>query len=159
MTVTGDDALNAGDAVFLGFMGQHRTWDHITDGEDPWNPSGKVSVDLDKAATVGGDPDLVEPTVRSYVERQLDLIAAGTREIGTVVTHVLTQFLAKFRYFVANIGAMDALFDASMGGGSGGRRIPNGVYSVLCELLFADGDGAQQDKVEAALAVRLRHGH
>ena len=68
------------------------------------------------------DPDLVEPTVRSYVERQLDLIAAGTREIGTVVTHVLTQFLAKFRYFVANIGAMDALFDASMGGGSGGRR-------------------------------------
>ena len=40
-------------------------------------------------------------------------------------------------------------------GGSGGRRIPNGVYSVLCELLFADGDGAQQEKVEAALAVRL----
>ena len=40
-------------------------------------------------------------------------------------------------------------------GGSGGRRIPNGVYSVLCELLFADGDGAQQAKVEAALAVRL----
>jgi DNA topoisomerase-3 len=66
------------------------------------------------------DPDLVEPTVRSYVERQLDTIASGKQDLGTVVSHVLAQFMAKFRYFVAHIGEMEELFEASMGQSAAG---------------------------------------
>eukprot|EP01046_Picozoa_sp_COSAG06_P026635 COSAG06_NODE_2303_length_7118_cov_4.980339_6_plen_349_part_00 len=66
------------------------------------------------------DPDLVEPTVRRFVEGQLNLIAEGKRDIGTVVSHVLAQFLAKFKYFVAHVGGMEELFEASMGQGAAG---------------------------------------
>ena len=66
------------------------------------------------------DPDLVEPTVRRFVEGQLNLIAEGKRDIGTVVSHVLAQFMAKFKYFVEHVGGMEELFEASMGQGAAG---------------------------------------
>lgn len=68
------------------------------------------------------DPDLVEPTVRSYVERQLDTIASGKQDLGTVVSHVLGQFMAKYRYFVTHIGEMEELFEASLGQLAAGPR-------------------------------------
>jgi DNA topoisomerase IA len=43
------------------------------------------------------DPELVLPTVRSYVERQLDLIAHGSATMATVVSAVLKQFKAKYQ--------------------------------------------------------------
>lgn len=51
--------------------------------------------------------------VRSHVEKQMDLIAKGQAEREAVVAHTLDQFARKFRYFVAKIERMDALFEAS----------------------------------------------
>ena len=59
------------------------------------------------------DPDLALPTVRGYVEAQLNLIASGSRSISAVVPYVLNQFYNKFKYYVRKIGLMDSLFEAS----------------------------------------------
>lgn len=51
--------------------------------------------------------------VRSHVEKQINLIAAGSAEKEAVVAHTLEQFRAKFMFFVAHITRMDTLFEAS----------------------------------------------
>ena len=68
------------------------------------------------------DPQLVLPTVRSHVEAQLDLVARGEAKRAAVVAHCLAELQTKYRYFVAKIGRMEELFDASFGrrGGGGG---------------------------------------
>ena len=59
------------------------------------------------------DPDLVKPTMRSAVEKQLDLIAHGKADFDSVLSHTLEVFKLKFLYFVTNITGMDQLFEVS----------------------------------------------
>lgn len=82
------------------------------------------------------DPDLVEPTVRSYVERQLDTIASGKQDLGTVVSHVLAQFMAKFKYFVTHIGEMEELFEVGTD-----RHFPPPQSSNHTNLISRCGSG------------------
>lgn len=59
------------------------------------------------------DPELVLPTMRSDVEKLLNLIAAGSADFRSVLQHALQIFRMKFQYFVSNIADMDSLFEAS----------------------------------------------
>lgn len=59
------------------------------------------------------DPELVLPTMRSDVEKLLNLIAAGSADFRSVLQHALQIFRTKFQYFVLNIADMDALFETS----------------------------------------------
>ena len=59
------------------------------------------------------DPDLVKPTMRSAVEKQLDLIALGKADFQSVLAHTLEVFKRKFLYFVKNVEGMDQLFEVS----------------------------------------------
>ncbi|CAG0921960.1 unnamed protein product [Notodromas monacha] len=57
--------------------------------------------------------NLVLPTMRSAVEEQLNLIAAGKADFSAILRHTLDVFLNKFIYFVKSIDAMDELFEVS----------------------------------------------
>ena len=59
------------------------------------------------------DPELVTPKVRADIESQCALIAVGKAQAEEVTAHVLSTFKAKFEYFLANIGTLDALFESS----------------------------------------------
>lgn len=59
------------------------------------------------------DPELVLPTMRSDVEKLLNLIAAGSADFHSVLKHALEIFRMKFEYFVLNIVHMDTLFESS----------------------------------------------
>ncbi|XP_055302573.1 DNA topoisomerase 3-beta isoform X2 [Sitodiplosis mosellana] len=59
------------------------------------------------------DPELVLPTMRSDVEKALNLIAAGSADFGSVLKHAVEIFRMKFLFFVQNICVMDSLFEAS----------------------------------------------
>ncbi|XP_070567600.1 DNA topoisomerase 3-beta-1-like [Ptychodera flava] len=59
------------------------------------------------------DPDLSLPTMRSAVEEQLNLIAAGKVDFHAVLRHTLDIFTRKFQYFVTQISGMDELFEVS----------------------------------------------
>ena len=59
------------------------------------------------------DPDLCLPKMRSQVETQLNLIAAGKANFQDVLQHTLKIFEQKFHYFVQNISLMDSLFELS----------------------------------------------
>ena len=61
------------------------------------------------------DPELVLPTVRSHVERQLELVAKGEARRAAVVAHCLGEFRLKFDHLVRTISRMDELFEASFG--------------------------------------------
>lgn len=56
------------------------------------------------------DPELVLPKVRSAIEAECSLIAAGKASKAAVLAHALSIFKAKFAYFSAHIEAMNALF-------------------------------------------------
>ncbi|KAL3095009.1 hypothetical protein niasHS_006360 [Heterodera schachtii] len=59
------------------------------------------------------DPDLILPTMRANVERQLDLIAKGKADYQTIKNQTLEIFRQKFLNFVQNINLVDALFGDS----------------------------------------------
>ncbi|XP_060927383.1 DNA topoisomerase 3-beta-1 [Limanda limanda] len=59
------------------------------------------------------DAELVLPTIRSAVEKQLNLIAQGKADFRQVLQHTLDIFKRKFHYFVDSITGMDELMEVS----------------------------------------------
>ncbi|XP_076846010.1 DNA topoisomerase 3-beta-1 isoform X3 [Brachyhypopomus gauderio] len=59
------------------------------------------------------DVELVLPTIRSAVEKQLNLIALGKVNFNQVLQHTLDIFRRKFHYFVDSIASMDELMEVS----------------------------------------------
>lgn len=59
------------------------------------------------------DQELVLPTIRSAVEKQLGLIAAGKADFPPVLEHALNIFKRKFHFFVDSIAGMDELMEVS----------------------------------------------
>ncbi|KAF8361154.1 hypothetical protein PRIPAC_88077 [Pristionchus pacificus] len=59
------------------------------------------------------DPELVLPTIRADLERQLDMIASGQADFMTVKNHAVDLFRRKFLYFKDNMPRFDALFAAT----------------------------------------------
>lgn len=56
------------------------------------------------------DAELVLPTIRSAVEKQLNLIAQGKADYRQVLGHTLDVFKRKFHYFVDSIAGEACLF-------------------------------------------------
>ncbi|XP_061784948.1 DNA topoisomerase 3-beta-1 isoform X2 [Nerophis lumbriciformis] len=59
------------------------------------------------------DAELVLPTIRSAVEKQLNLIALGKANFQQVLQHTLDIFKRKFHFFVDCVSGMDQLMEVS----------------------------------------------
>nr|CAD2171031.1 unnamed protein product [Meloidogyne enterolobii] len=59
------------------------------------------------------DADLVEPTMRANVEKQLNLIAEGKADYIAMKSQTLDMFKQKYEYFVTNIKLVDSFFEDS----------------------------------------------
>ncbi|GMS83824.1 hypothetical protein PENTCL1PPCAC_5999, partial [Pristionchus entomophagus] len=59
------------------------------------------------------DPELVLPTIRADLERQLDMIASGQADFMTVKNQAVDLFRRKFVYFNDRMPTFDALFSAT----------------------------------------------
>lgn len=59
------------------------------------------------------DPQLVAPTMRSEIEKQLNQIAKGAIDFETVLAYALDIFKKKYEYFVAKIEKMNSLFEVN----------------------------------------------
>ncbi|KAK7576755.1 hypothetical protein V9T40_013041 [Parthenolecanium corni] len=59
------------------------------------------------------DRELVEPTTRSKMEEQLNLIARGEADFLKVLGEVIKLFKKKYQFFTKNIEDMDSLFEVS----------------------------------------------
>ena len=59
------------------------------------------------------DPDLCLPTMRSEVEKQLNLIACGKVDMNSVLDYTVDIFSRKYDYFTKMISHMDELFEAT----------------------------------------------
>ncbi|XP_019849486.1 PREDICTED: DNA topoisomerase 3-beta-1-like isoform X2 [Amphimedon queenslandica] len=59
------------------------------------------------------DPELVKPTMRSEIEKQLNEIALGKADYDQVLSHTLDIFRRKFSYFRDNVSGMNELFEAT----------------------------------------------
>lgn len=57
------------------------------------------------------DNDLIQPTRRAAIERELNQIIEGKLDYKTVLTETIRDFKKKFDFFVANIASMDELFE------------------------------------------------
>ena len=84
---------------------------------------GAFQLQLEQPGPLGGnahsgappppaDAELVLPTIRSAVERQLNLIAQGKADYRQVLGHTLDVFKRKFHYFVDSIAGEVCLFPA-----------------------------------------------
>ncbi|KAF7637397.1 DNA topoisomerase [Meloidogyne graminicola] len=59
------------------------------------------------------DSDLIEPTMRADVEKQLNLIAIGNADYETMKKQTLNMFKKKYENFVENINLVDSFFKDS----------------------------------------------
>lgn len=60
------------------------------------------------------DKELVLPTMRAALEKELNQIAVGRAGYSTVLQQTLQEFRRKFLHFVENITSMDQVGDAKM---------------------------------------------
>jgi DNA topoisomerase IA len=84
------------------------------------------------------DAELVLPTMRARVERQLGLIAAGDVDYKLVVEHILRVYRAKFAYFTQHIARMDARFSVRFAPSNAAARA-----AAAAELFTACGKCAR----------------
>lgn len=77
----------------------------IPAGSHPLQPSHGLS----SQQCLHSDAELVLPTIRSAVEKQLNLIAQGKADYRQVLGHTLDIFKRKFHYFVDSISGKSRL--------------------------------------------------
>lgn len=56
------------------------------------------------------DPELISAELRSNIEKNVDLIAKGKKDIDSVLSSVLTIFKQKYEYFRSNISKLEVTF-------------------------------------------------
>src|SRR5690606_3946540 len=171
----GRDALDAGDALFLGLVGQHRAGDHVADGVHARHGRLVVPVHLDLPALVGFQADVLEtqavgvgPAPGGYQHAvALDVFealgvhgnspalpgAAGAGDLGAEVKGK-ALLLEDLQCFLADlfVEAGQDVVHVLQHRDLGAQAQPNGAE------LEADHAGADHHQVAGYLAVAERRG-